>query len=75
MNEILINAFREMYLKEKVAGEVKYLRSGDRMSNAALGRTLKQVAINSNAFYNGSLAHEIVADVREHGTVLLNIHQ
>ena len=38
------------------------------MRNAALGRTLEQIANDSYAFYNGSLANDIVADVSEQGT-------
>ena len=60
-------------MRGKVGGKEDYLRAGDQMRNAALGRTLEQIANDSYAFYNGSLANDIVADVSEQGTYLFTI--
>jgi gamma-glutamyltranspeptidase / glutathione hydrolase / leukotriene-C4 hydrolase len=49
------------------------LKEGDLMTNPKLGMTLRRVADNPHAFYNGSLAQDIVDDIAEYnGNITLS---
>jgi len=54
---------RELFAKED--GTIR--REGDIVHNLKLGNTLRRIAADPYAFYNGSLAQDIVEDIAELG--------
>jgi len=55
--------FRELFVK----ADGNLVEAGDVVTNPKLARTFRRIAENPFAFYNGSLAQDIVDDVKDYG--------
>ena len=63
--------FREQFLKDG-----RPYKAGETIKMEKLGETLQRIAEGgANAFYNGTLADDIVADIKEAGTDFHIVHR
>jgi len=61
--------FRELLVKENGS----LVQEGDLLKNAKLGATFRRIAADPQSFYNGSLAQDIVDDIKLGGRLPLNV--